>query len=348
MKKSAFNTMIRYYDTCLEGAGEFLLGRGYTADTLPLAVMEKSIRQHIFFLVNQPGFTYMGRVLQDISVRVEPDDKKCPTAQVDCISWRMQVGEKFYRDLMKAGGLTVHPTLDTLCSVLCHEAMHITEETQFREKSLPGKINFRVWNIATDLHINYQLFKYGMPRIPLKGILWPLDNGMFDIPVLVKQHDKVHNQTHLRRYIVRINVEGMSAEDIYTRLTRLYDSNKYTDEDVRANQDEWGTRKDTQIKANIRMIEKGDAIAIRDPVEPENLSKATFGQVVRIDNNDAVTWNEITFAEAKQVYMMMNYKRLNGLKNKAEQQLKKREGPDEDDTPTDLSKDDGPFKKEEE
>ena len=70
MKKSAFNTMIRYYDTCLEGAGEFLLGRGYTADTLPLAVMEKSIRQHIFFLVNQPGFTYMGRVLQDISVRL--------------------------------------------------------------------------------------------------------------------------------------------------------------------------------------------------------------------------------------------------------------------------------------
>jgi predicted metal-dependent peptidase len=89
-------------------------------------------------------------------------------------------------------------TLDELMSVLAHEAMHVATLTFDRQKHRDHEL----WNIATDICINYILTSTGM-HLP-KGVLLPEQDGTMRL-------DKAN---------LTINVKDCPAEKVYELLEK--------------------------------------------------------------------------------------------------------------------------------
>jgi len=89
-------------------------------------------------------------------------------------------------------------TLDQLQAVLAHEAMHVATLTFQRQRYRDHEL----WNIATDIAINYTLVTSNM-HLP-DGVLLPLSAGTMNLPLAN----------------LSINVHDMCAEKIYELLEK--------------------------------------------------------------------------------------------------------------------------------
>lgn len=90
-----------------------------------------------------------------------------------------------------------------LCGVLCHEVGHIALQTFERL----GSRNMILWNMATDLSINWIIMQYDYLSLP-KAALLPDKNGIFNVTLTSNNEQKK----------LSIIVKNKTSEEIYDQL----------------------------------------------------------------------------------------------------------------------------------
>jgi predicted metal-dependent peptidase len=145
---------------------------------------ERIIKAKAFLNKAQPFFA---RIILEMSSSECRDKSIIPTMGVS--KWgRLYWNPDFVNTL----------SLDELMAVLSHEAMHVATLTFDRQKHRDHEL----WNIATDIVINYILQGSGM-KLP-KGVLLPETNG----------------DMHLDKVNLTINVKDAPAEKVYSLLEK--------------------------------------------------------------------------------------------------------------------------------
>ena len=148
---------------------------------------EKIIKCKLDLNTSHPFFSYI-----ILNMRIS-ENNEIPTMGVSEIG-DLTYSPKFVEEL-------VAKNKDYLKSVLCHEAMHVAMLTFSRE----GNRDHMLWNMATDLVINYLILKEGFPLPP--ECLLPDSQGIW------KFTGKGNKQ-------VTINVSKMCAEEVYDALEK--------------------------------------------------------------------------------------------------------------------------------
>lgn len=145
---------------------------------------ERIIKGKAFLNKSHPFFARIILSMQSTECR---DKERIPTMGVSKFG-RLYWNPDFVNEL----------TLDELMAVLAHEAMHVATLTFDRQKFRDHEL----WNIATDITINYILVSTGM-TLP-KGVLLPEHDGTMRL-------DKVG---------LTINVKDIPAEKVYSLLEK--------------------------------------------------------------------------------------------------------------------------------
>lgn len=140
-------------------------------------------------------YPFLGTMMQELRIRLLKDIKGLNTMAVD------KEGNVFIDVNFAEKELA-----DDRCLmfVLAHEVMHVALLSLFR---LSGR-NMTVWNMATDVIINYNLTADGL-RPPPVGLLPTADGKM------------VFKDEKAGRVILEINVKGLSAEQVYDALMKV-------------------------------------------------------------------------------------------------------------------------------
>lgn len=190
-------------------------------------------------LYKNPETIYFGRILQNMTVIIIEDsevdyDDPSPTAYRDPTfirvycgglkglsqrnngAWcnmatmgvdpagNIYIGEQFIgTEIFKEAGDNDMAVRDIVKAVLMHEAMHHSELTFFRQ----GNRIHKLWNIVTDIYINYQLIKNGF-RLPSMGYIPKVDGTIdINIPGTGKK--------------VQFQIFGKSAEELYDAILKF-------------------------------------------------------------------------------------------------------------------------------
>ena len=149
---------------------------------------DRIIRTKIDLMHRAPFYAY---ILMGMRIMHTQDEDRIPTMAVN------ELGDLFYCDKF------IQTLTDTeLQFVLAHEASHISTITIPRK----GSRNLELWNIATDLVINYMLIEDGF--VPPKGLLTANSNGNW---LLEDETGKRHT----------IQIKDRFAEQIYEDLMKI-------------------------------------------------------------------------------------------------------------------------------
>lgn len=148
---------------------------------------EKIIKAKLDLNTSHPFFSYI-----ILNMRIT-ENLQCPTMGVSEIG-DLIYNPKFVEDI-------VAQNKDFLKTVLCHEAMHVAMLTFSRE----GNRDHMLWNIATDLAINWLILKEGF-NFP-KDCLLPDGQGNFTF-------------TGKGEKKITIDISKLCAEEIYDALEK--------------------------------------------------------------------------------------------------------------------------------
>lgn len=125
------------------------------------------------------------------------------TMGVDIVG-NIYIGEQFIgTEIFKEANDDEAVVRDIVKGVLLHESMHYSELTFLRQ----GSRNHSLWNIVTDIYINYQLIKNGY-KLPSMGYL-PKTDGTVDIHIPGT------------RKKVQFQIYGKSAEELYDEVMKF-------------------------------------------------------------------------------------------------------------------------------
>lgn len=153
-----------------------------------MSAEDKLIKAKAFLNRSHPFFSYI--ILHMVAT-------KKPTVEVPTLAINR------WGDLSWNEDFVNKCTLEELMGSLSHEAMHVSTLTFQRE----GKRDYTLWNIATDIAINYLLVREGLHMPAWATDLIPESNGSITI-----MNGKVH-----------LDVSKMCAEEIYDELLKHCD-----------------------------------------------------------------------------------------------------------------------------
>lgn len=145
---------------------------------------ERIIKAKAFLNKSHPFFARIILAMESNECR---DKERIPTMGVSAYG-RLYWNPEFVNEL----------SLNELMGVLAHEAMHVATLTFQRQKFRDHEL----WNIATDIAINYILVTTNM-ELP-KGVLLPTSDGRMELP----------------KANLTINVKDCSAEKVYELLEK--------------------------------------------------------------------------------------------------------------------------------
>lgn len=149
-----------------------------------LTAEDKIVKGKTFLHKKYPFFA---RIVLAMESREARDAERIPT-----------MGINKYGKLYWNADFTNTLSLDEIMGVLAHESMHIATLTFDRQKWRDHEL----WNIATDIAINYILIRDGM-KLP-DGVLLPEMDGTMSLP----------------KANLSINVENLPAEKVYELLSK--------------------------------------------------------------------------------------------------------------------------------
>ena len=156
-----------------------------------LTTADKIIQAKIWLTNKNPFFSYIL-----MNFRIERKDE-IQTMGVDRYGYLLW-NEEFVKSL----------PFNELCGVLCHEVGHIVYQTFDRL----GSRNLMLWNIATDLTINWTIAQYDYLKLP-KMVLMPDKDGVFKLKIGMGGVSKPFS----------ITIKEKTAEDVYDQLAAAID-----------------------------------------------------------------------------------------------------------------------------
>lgn len=175
-------------------------------------------------------------------------------------------------------------SVDELMGVICHECMHNAKNSLYRR----GNRDPQLWNIATDLTINWDLIQDEIP-LPSIGLI-PEKDGTWSLGK--KRLAWFKN--------IKIVVKDRSAEEIYDDLVGS------VDERMKKFLDDWAKELDVHVYPPTGEDPEPTDDKDWEPVEGDpvyNEDTGTFGQVIKVNGNN-VSIKPISEDEAKQLAIL--------------------------------------------
>ncbi len=151
---------------------------------------DELIKSKIRLNKTAPFYSY---ILMNMNIEKTETNKNCPTMAINK-----------YGDLFWSEEFVNKLTVEEIDFVLMHEASHVSTLTFTRQ----GVRNMTLWNIATDLVINYMLIKDGYT--PPKDILVTNSDGNYILNINMEKKTKK----------IIIEVKDKIAEEVYDQLEK--------------------------------------------------------------------------------------------------------------------------------